>query len=304
MTVDETDENITAVNFFEKVPPGVEVRVADALVSDKPSIGNRLLTLDSAIEGGALGVHLYLNLPDLKMYCVGDDCCGIRVFRYTGTEKKSIENVGNIQKRGLFRDHFVQYRCENCKRIFKKYSIRVSGGKNGEALKLYKYGELPNFGPSIPKRVSKILGEDNDRKLFFMGLRCEGQGLGIGAFVYYRRVIESKKNRLFDAIINVVKLTGNDEDLIAELESAKAETQFSKSVEKIHKALPASLQIEGINPLKLLYRPLSEGVHNLSDEQCLAIAHDVRTIFYEFIERINMALSDNEDLKESVKRLL
>ena len=36
------------------------------------------------------------------------------------------------------------------------------------------------------------------------GRRCGNLGLGIGAFVYYRRVVENQKSRILDEIIKVI----------------------------------------------------------------------------------------------------
>jgi len=39
-----------------------------------------------------------------------------------------------------------------------------------------------------------------DREIFLRGRRAENQGLGIGAFAYYRRVVENQKGRIITQI--------------------------------------------------------------------------------------------------------
>ena len=52
--------------------------------------------------------------------------------------------------------------------------------------------------------------------------------MGIGAFVYYRRVIESQKNRIFDELIRVINKISPQDEVLADLEAAKKETPIYK----------------------------------------------------------------------------
>jgi hypothetical protein len=92
--------------------------------------------------------------------------------------------------------------------------------------------------------------------------------------------------------------------LIQELMAARQETQFSLAVEKIKHAIPEALQIKGHNPLTLLHKALSEGLHAGTDAECLEIAKDLRVILSEFSERLHIALKDEQELKEAVSRVL
>jgi len=167
---------------------------------------------------------------------------------------------------------------------------------------VYKFGELPHFGPPIPARVLRLI--QPDRELFLSGRRCENQGLGIGAFTYYRRVVENQWTRLVDEIIRVGKAIGAPEPSIIALEASRDEKQFSKAVKGLKDAIPAALLINGYNPLVLLHGALSKGVHNLSDEECLALATSIRVVLVEFAEKLGQALKDEKELSESITRLL
>ena len=136
-----------------------------------------------------------------------------------------------------------------------------------------------------------------------MGRRSEIQGMGIGSFVYYRRVLESQKNRIFDELIRVIDKISPGDAILKELETAKNETQFTKAIESIKHALPQSLYINGYNPLTLLHSALSEGVHTHSDEKCLELASSVRNVLFEFAERLGEALKEDAELKLAVNRL-
>lgn len=137
----------------------------------------------------------------------------------------------------------------------------------------YKFGELPTYGPPVSPKLIKLIGPDRDE--FLKGRRCENQGLGVGAFIYYRRVVENQKNRILGEIIKVSEKIGATEDKIKKLKSAVTETQFSKALDMAKDAMPESLLINGHSPILLLHSALSEGVRALSDEQCLELAGSV-----------------------------
>jgi len=136
------------------------------------------------------------------------------------------------------------------------------------------------------------------------GRQCENHGLGIGAFTYYRRVVESHKDQILGEIIRVSKKLGAPPEKIKALENAQRETQFSKALASVKDALPPVLLINGQNPLTLLHRALSKGVHQLSDEECLQIAHDVRVVLVELADRLGQALKDEAELNAAISRLM
>jgi hypothetical protein len=185
----------------------------------------------------------------------------------------------------------------------KVYSIAAKG-EAGESSsgKCFKFGESPTFGPPTPSRLITLIGPD--RETFLKGRQCENHGLGIGAFVYYRRVVENQKNRIIESIIKVAEKLSSSPDMIRSLKNARIENQFKKSVELVKDAIPQSLLINGHNPLTLLHSALSEGVHNQTDERCLENAHDIRVILGDLSERLAQALKDERELNEALSRLM
>lgn len=142
-----------------------------------------------------------------------------------------------------------------------------------------------------------------DQDAFLKGRRCESQSLGIGAFVYYRRVVEKQKNRILDEIIKVSRKIGMPAEMVTKLESAKTEIQFSRAIETLKDALPQALLINGHNPLMLLHSALSGGLHERSDEDCLELAHSVRVLLAELSDRLSQLLKDEAELNSAVSRL-
>jgi hypothetical protein len=94
-------------------------------------------------------------------------------------------------------------------------------------------------------------------------------------------------------------------ELIATLTAAKTENQFLKAVESVKDAMPQSLLIGGHhNPLTLLHKALSVGLHEQTDTRCLELAHDIRLVLGELAERLSVALKDEAELNAAVVLLL
>ena len=121
-----------------------------------------------------------LNTPDLLLHCASDTCNGPRIFRY-GTGNVWFSNESQMSA-------YITYLCSNCQSERKRYSLFIVRGDGVGEGQVYKYGELPPFGPQTPARLLRLFGQD--RETFLKGRQCEVHGLGIGAFTYYRRVVE------------------------------------------------------------------------------------------------------------------
>jgi len=174
------------------------------------------------------------------------------------------------------------------------------GSSSGWATKL---GETPPFGPHTPSRVISLIGPD--REIFLKGRRAENRGLGIGAFSYYRRLVENQKGRIIAQIAKVAQKLGAKPDVLEEFKAAEEETQFSKAIEQIRHGIPDVLLIDGQhNPLTLLHTALSEGLHDHTDEECLEIAQSIRVVLTELADRISQALRQEDELSKAVSRLL
>jgi len=272
VSLQESMDELTQVDFLEGTPPGVRVVVSDLVKLDR--LGNPRV-----------------STPDVELHC---EICGGPRFFY------SAEGGIELDRKGT--NDFLEYKCRNCRKSIKTYAVScVHSDEGGGKWIEFKLGESPAFGPPTPARTISLVGPD--REQFLQGRRCENQGLGVGAFVYYRRVVESQKNRIFDEIIRVSKRLDSPPELGADLEAAKTEVQFTKAVDAIKHALPQSLWVNGHNPLILLHSALSAGVHELSDGECLELARSVRVVLIEFSERLAQAMKDEAELNEAVKRL-
>jgi hypothetical protein len=251
-----------------------------------------LVSLDPTSAGAA---PLDLELPPVMLHCDGAGCAGERWFDPERT------TITTNTRRCL-----ITYTCRNCRETSKLYGFLLQPPKTlpivGKALfGMVKVAEWPEFGPHTPPRVSALLGRDRD--LYFKGRRSESQGLGIGAYSYYRRVVEHQKNRLLDEILKVAEKTGARPDLRAAIEAAKKETRFSQAIAGVKDLIPDVLKIDGQNPLTLLHTALSKGLHELSEAECLARAGAIRVVLVELADRMEQLLRDHRELKGAVAAL-
>lgn len=236
-----------------------------------------------------------VETPDLQLHCWSAACNGARFFRFSSANSPTIDDKWKF--------FHLQYRCSNCQASEKLFSLHARAtdlnNHEGEAEKL---GEKPTFGPTTPARLINLVGPD--REDFLKGRRCENQGLGVGAFIYYRRVVENQKNRIIGEIIRVAEKISAPESTVAELKAAMEETQFTKALQTTKKAIPQALLIDGHNPLQLLHTALSDGVHGRSDAECLELASGVRVVLAELSERLGHVLKDEAELSKAVSTLL
>jgi hypothetical protein len=288
------------VNFNElldKIPLYTKVNISGFLSED--AIKQQSAT--RAASSGSVSFNQMSISRKLqpRLYCGFEDCQNYTFFEFSDDTHFQL-NLNSINH------NTVSFSCCNCKQSTYKFFLEITSPvdrnvDNKTDFKIQKVGQIPRHGKRIPSKASKIIGKERD--LFFKGSISENQGLGIGAFSYYRRVLDLQKDKIFDEVIKVLKLTTGNEALTKELTEAKAETQFTKAVDKIQTALPDGLLISGNNPLKLLYSALSEGLHSHTDEECLELAQDIKVVLFEFSERLDSALKESAELSGAINRL-
>lgn len=251
--------------FLMSTPPGKEVTVVNAIK-------------DNSIQK-----------PSIVLYCDDEYCRKEMWF--------DCANCWGYLSTGNWSPYTLLYRCRHCQRSPRWISLMIYESY-GSSTRVKKFGEIPPFGPHTPSRVISLVGED--RELLLKGRQSEARGLGIGAFTYYRRVVDNNWQRLIDEVIKVAKKLNLPTDV---LEAAKAEHQFNKAVKMVKNAIPQVLLVNGQNPMTILYKILSEGVHEMNDEQCLELAKHIRVVLVDFANRVGEALRERKELQDSLTKL-
>lgn len=279
-SIKEEIEYQTLSEFLEGTPPNQLIHISNIAIPERS--------------------HGYLRhemqMPEIQLHCEHENCNGIRFFRCISGDEADLNEKG-------YEFLYVTYRCSNCQRVEKTFSLAAKVDEKGKPSgECYKFGELPPYGPPVSPRLIKLIGPDRDE--FLKGRRCENQGLGVGSFIYYRRVVENQKNRIIGEILKVSEKIGAPNEKLEILRASLKETQFSKALDLAKNAIPESLLINGHSPILLLHSALSEGVHALTDDQCLELAGSIRVVLGELSDRLSQALKDEAELTKALSTLM
>jgi hypothetical protein len=276
--------------------PQVSIPFREFLETVHPSVTKTVTGLWRNQKYGGGGVpsaaRPVMSTPDLRLHC--QKCDGERTFR-------ALNDDPNLKSEPATTTLFVGYRCGDCHERLKFFSLRIIKREGGGG-SAYKFGEEPPFGVPVPKKLLRLFGSDSQN--FLKGRQCENQGLGVGAFAYYRRVVENHKNEIFNEISRVCETLKAPRELVEQLRDAKNEVSFAGAVDKIKVGLPQGLLINGHNPLIALHTALSVGLHNDSDEECLGAANAVRLVLTDMVEKMSLLRQDNVELHKAVQLLI
>ena len=127
-----------------------------------------------------------------------------------------------------------------------------------------KIGQWPSTADfQIPQaeKYRKILGEE-EYKEFTRGIGLSAHGVGIGSFVYLRRVFEN--------LIEEAHQKAKTEDKSFS-DEAYARARMDDKIEMVQEYLPAFL-VEN----RSLYVILSKGIHDLNEDECLQYFETVK----------------------------
>lgn len=270
----------TLKEFLETSPPDVETVVSDRQSKEHVYISQRL--------------HYKLQRPEVDLHC--ETCGGTRAFSCVSQYAPTLY-AGTILTE-------LDYACKNCRadnRSTKRFCLAVIG--EGTTGAVQKIGEYPAYSPVTSRKVFDLIGE-NHREMFLQGRRAELRGLGIGAFAYYRRIVDDQKDLIIEQLEKAAKRLGVSPEVLKIFVDAKAEDQFTNAIKKIKDALPKALFINEHNPLTLLYDILSDGIHDLSDEECLVHARAVRTLLIALADRMSEISKDEAKVQDAIGAFL
>ncbi len=241
---------------------------------------------------------------NINMYC--PNCEETRTFRfshkYLHKEKPSIRGFGNqpiYPPNPLVENEIIHlnYICASCEKFNRMFSIRI--GKNRQYIE--KIGQFPPWDISIKKKLRRIFGVYSD--YYKKGLICESQSSGIGANIYYRRIVEEIIGELLEDIKEF--LVGEDRD---KYEKTLEETRKSKNAQDkinlVKNLIPPILMVGSQNPLKVLYNILSGGIHGKTDEDCLEDAQIIRETLIFLINIILGRKKEKQKYDDNIKKLL
>lgn len=260
--------------------------------------------LDSPL--GLNNLHNY-SWPAIKAFC--PRCNSIQTFVHFPL---SPDSTSYIHPQGGPREYAVIefiYVCAACRgtkgpvhdfdKSYLYYLVRFQDESTA-----IKVGQYPPPDISIGKELERVLDKHTDD--YKKGRICELHGYGIGAYAYYRRIVEQAIDKLLNRIHD---LLDEKEKLIYEeaLRQTQKNSPAKDKIALVKDLLPSSLRPNKMNPLAILHETLSEGLHEKSDEECLAAATDIREILVTLVEKLDTiqdALDSDRSFTQSMKRLL
>jgi len=258
-------ESINIKQFIFELPLYFEIKVSS----------DNIKKLTSLLEfsGDVAGYNPYKNVA--TTYRVYSDAFGkgsihncIGFVNFFATCKQF---SNNIQVIGLLSENEVEIEGEGDTEIY--YSL----------IKVGQYPSLADIQISQIKDYKKILDNEKMRELS-MSIGLSAHGVGIGSFVYLRRIFE---HLIEEAHIIAKEKPGWNED-----EYAKNRHRVVERIELLEGFLPKSL-VEH----KSLYGILSKGIHELSEEEC--------KLYYQVVKNgIEMILDEKLEEKAKAERKL
>lgn len=177
-----------------------------------------------------------------------------------------------------------QFLCTRVLRHEIYFNFRI---KNGVLTKIGQSPSMADLSELELHEYRKVLTEDDYRELS-RAVGLAAHGVGIGSFVYLRRVFE---RLIGEARERAAKLPAWDE-------SAFQKERMDEKIERLRDQLPAFL-VEH----RSLYSILSKGIHSLGETECLEAFSDVR-LAIELILDEKVAAKQREQKEASAKSRL
>lgn len=201
---------------------------------------------------------LWIN--EIDAYC--DICDQQRPFQDLRSRGGGAGMTVNALKSGT---SYFTFSCVSCRKSHREYLVEQV--LDEETIRIQKYGELPRSKLIRNRVLQKFLKDDLDN--YEKAIVCLSHEYGVAAFAYFRRVVENNISALLDLLQEDAKSSGSDKSILDALADLRKDTPMSEKIKIANLALPNHLKPDGLNPLGRLYQVLSEGVHSLSEAECL-----------------------------------
>lgn len=163
---------------------------------------------------------------------------------------------------------YFEFSCVSCRKSHREYLVEQI--LNEGNIRIQKYGERPRSKLARNRVLQKFLKDDLEN--YEKAIICLSHEFGVAAFAYFRRVVENNINSLLDLVQQDAQSSGGDRATLDAIAELRKDAPMSEKIKIANLALPSHLKPDGLNPLGRLYQVLSEGVHSLSETECLAKA--------------------------------
>jgi len=196
--------------------------------------------------------------------------------------------------------HRARYDCRNCKEssVTIYYSCQTKEGKTH----FEKVGRVPKFQINPPKELGKALGQH--RALYIQGKTLRHHNCGLGALVYFRRLVEETTDELLDLLKGTLEqLPGDHSEELKTIHEAKKAQPFQDKVKIAAKALPSHLRPGNQNPLGLLHDLLSYDIHQGTDEDAITVVDKMDKILEYLFTQLEAHTQKSKEFVKGLKGL-
>lgn len=234
------------------------------------------------------------TFPDIRIKMNCPTCASDQTFAMNNEHNENCGTSNHPPAGVAFR---MVYLCTHCQKFERLFFIKIDEQKQW----VMKIGQYPAWEISGNPKLEKLLGINSD--YFKKGLICESQGYGIGAYGYYRRIVEIIIDELLDEIADL--LSGDEKEKFNYvLEKTKQTTVAHEKIELAKELLPTILRPDGMNPLSILHATMSKGLHAESDEDCLEYAESCREILVFLVNQVAASKENSRSFTERMRKLL
>lgn len=158
--------------------------------------------------------------PAINGKC-GGDCDSLQTFNQTNTWFENLRYSNYPSGGQVVR---AEYKCHYCGSFLWTFLLRI--GDNCDSVT--KVGQWPAWSITLDPGLARMLGDHV--ATYRKGLVCESQSYGIGAFAYYRRIVERLIDRLLNDIADLIPEPERENYTAALAETKKLSLHKRKSL--------------------------------------------------------------------------
>jgi hypothetical protein len=222
-----------AREFLESYPLYRKFRTRIPDVLNLPQLMRDAAPIETSVEKPP--VHMDCPICDSEQTFNSVSLWRDSIPYFTSLMPQSVEESPSVHVARL------DYRCASCNKFLRHFLIKIDREKDY----VMKVGQEPSWDISLDAALEQALG--TRAGYYRNALVCESQSYGIGAFAYYRRIVEEIIDELLDDIPAL--MAGEERDRYLEaLEQAKNTTVTKDKIDLVKDKLPAVLRPGGQKP--------------------------------------------------------
>lgn len=238
----------------------------------------------------------YFSFPDtIGLYCDAGACKTVQLW---GLKSGSYFRTGSTTVNTF---ESADFECRNCRESRVIYFLHFDLSRDrGEITKVGQWPPLSRDpDPTVVSGWNKA-----DRLLYRDAMTFRNGNKGIAALPYLRRIIENHIRDVLELVADANKrrpIPGFD---AARFEQVRNSRAFSDKLDFVRDHLPQDLTPAGLpNPVATLYDLISGGLHEETEDECVAIFDRCKTAFEYVVKKLTDAKREDEEYIQAIRGL-